>query len=599
MTMISPLRPLLPLVGLFLLASPGVAADRPWPAPVPGWVAPKAGEHPRLFFRKADLAEIRKRAATPAGEVMVKRLKALLDGGSGTSLPGKVNTDGRKLTSGEFGQWLTLWHGGGYGMLYQLTGDQAFADLGRQAVEKGLDPKAYDRDGRYAWGKPNGALRAGPAVGALGLAYDLCYDGWDDAFRQDIAKRIQTFHKGGGVLSIESLAAGKRHGPHSNHWGNQIGGAAMALLAISGDPGTDQAAIDKMLKTNAGCMLKQLQSGFGDGGYFEEGRGAGQIGSDTAYTMGLLAWKLAGGKDFITPRRNASMISLINVYELVAKPDGGFHYPIPKYGDGNSYGTSAFERGERPTKGWSNAGQFSKGFGATDPAYHPALLWTFHHVIETDKAASTYDAVSPYPHQPVLALAQWPLDVQPRNPAEVLPWRVLHDSLHRYFLFRNRWQDSDDILVRGLWGSRDGGDPVMVWGLGQLLEWGPKMPKAPDSALHDAQQDGSGVAVAGPYTLAVDFSKTTGSDAFLVLVGPDMSDSLATSLGSVKIDPAKVKTGSVGAGGTTYWWLSLSSGKHPEPKAEGATLVVGAQTFALAGQRLTIAKGVGPAAPAR
>jgi hypothetical protein len=186
--------------------------------------------------------------------------------------------------------------------------------------------------------------------------------------------------------------------------------------------------------------------------------------------------------------------------------------------------------------------------------------------------------------------------MQPKNPAEVLPWRALHDGLNNYFLFRNRWQDSDDILVRGLWGSRDGGDPILVWGLGQLLEWGPKMPKVASSSLLNVQKDGSGVAVAGGYSLAVDFSKNSGADAFLVATGQGMNDSLRSSLGSVKIDPAKVKTGSVVAGNTTYWWLSLSSsGKHPEPKADGDAIVAGSQSIKLEGDKLVIAKGVGPA----
>ena len=51
-----------------------------WPAPVAGFKAPVAGEHPRLFFRKGDLPELKKRAQTPEGQAIIKRLGLLLDG---------------------------------------------------------------------------------------------------------------------------------------------------------------------------------------------------------------------------------------------------------------------------------------------------------------------------------------------------------------------------------------------------------------------------------------------------------------------------------------------------------------------------------------
>ena len=39
---------------------------------------PQPGEHPRLFFRKADLAMIRQRADTPEGKAIVARLRETL-----------------------------------------------------------------------------------------------------------------------------------------------------------------------------------------------------------------------------------------------------------------------------------------------------------------------------------------------------------------------------------------------------------------------------------------------------------------------------------------------------------------------------------------
>src|SRR5438045_2875816 len=61
-------------------AAPDGNADGAWPAPVAGFVAPQPGEHPRLFFRKADLPALRKLATTPDGKMLVDRTIYLLDG---------------------------------------------------------------------------------------------------------------------------------------------------------------------------------------------------------------------------------------------------------------------------------------------------------------------------------------------------------------------------------------------------------------------------------------------------------------------------------------------------------------------------------------
>src|SRR5579871_5509587 len=73
------------LSAFFAPSSNQVAAEdknlSPWPAPVAGFKAPQSGDHPRLFFRKSELPEIRKRAGTAEGKVIVERLKQLLGGG--------------------------------------------------------------------------------------------------------------------------------------------------------------------------------------------------------------------------------------------------------------------------------------------------------------------------------------------------------------------------------------------------------------------------------------------------------------------------------------------------------------------------------------
>jgi hypothetical protein len=241
----------------------------------------------------------------------------------------------------------------------------------------------------------------------------------------------------------------------------------------------------------------------------------------------------------------------------------GYAYPLRHP---SSYGTQAFER-----EGLSRGGQIVQGFGVIPTSYRPALLWTYNNVLEPLESKRSFDLLSPFPHRAIRALVNWPIGEQERNPAEVLP-RVLHDRLRHYVVFRNRWQDDQDILITGLWGARnDGVEPVMVWGLGERLAWGTCF-KAKESTVGGVKPDGSGVLRTGEASLAVDFSKTSGADALLVMIG--------SGAGSAKaIRTPKARSGSVDAGGMTFHYLALSaSGHFPEPKIDGSAVQFGDQS---------------------
>jgi len=178
--------------------------------------------------------------------------------------------------------------------------------------------------------------------------------------------------------------------------------------------------------------------------------------------------------------------------------------------------------------------------------------------------------VSPYPHRAALALVNWPIGIAEKNPADVLP-RVHHDSLKHYAVFRNRWQDADDIIVTGLWGARaDGREALLVWGLGERIEWG-TCPKSSSSRVTGIRPDGSGVFTAQAVSLAVDFSKASGTDALIVWTGPGAG-------GAARGGGDKAKTQRVTIGERIYDILTLSAkGEHPEAKADGESATIGAQ----------------------
>jgi len=267
-------------------------AKTSWPADVPDFQSPERGEHPRLLFRQSDLPALRERAKTPEGKAIIQRLRKLLNGSDGESMPtaynpnhGKQSKDGSGPTANAPVGMYTISHTAGFGFLYQITGDKKYADLGRQCMEKAFD-EYRDRDNRYSFKYPYGALRSGPSLGWTALGYDLCYDGWDEDYRKKVALAIQDYDEGKN-MSLEELVRGSRHMPASNHWGMQVGGGALAVLAIMNDPGVDMKKIEPLLATSQKSMIRNMTEGFGDGGFFAEGDGTGSMSSQIAF---IPAW---------------------------------------------------------------------------------------------------------------------------------------------------------------------------------------------------------------------------------------------------------------------------------------------------------------------
>jgi hypothetical protein len=249
--------------------------DRPWFVPARDFKPLLPAEHPRLFFRKSDLPELRRRAETDEGKKIIARLRQLLNGSDGESLPTLYNPATLAYDKNNFkakpGAY-SMSHAAGFGFLFQLTGDRRYADLARQCLEKGFAGQR-NHDDRYAWVAPGGELRAGPSIGWTAVAYDLCFEAWDAEYRQKVALAIQNYAdtKGGEWNNPEGITLRKmvltpKQGPGSNHFGAVAGGCGLAVLALKGDPGTDNellAKYDEVLQRQA---IRNLSAGFGDGG---------------------------------------------------------------------------------------------------------------------------------------------------------------------------------------------------------------------------------------------------------------------------------------------------------------------------------------------
>ncbi len=565
-------------------AAASLGADSPWPADVPGWTKPKPGEHPRLLFRKGDIPGLKKRAETPQGKAILRRLRFLLDGKNGDTLlpPGQP-----ERTVGAF----TIGHAAGYGLLYRLTGEKKYAELGLKCFDRMLEGER-DRDGRYSFAKPNGELRAGSSWAVAALGYDLCYDGWPEADRKRIAGAFLST-KGAQGFNLEKVVRKPKYRPAKNHTGGIMCGAA-AAAALAGDPGTQGHKIwEEWLPDAYKNTIAMLTKGFGDHGWFAESQGPSHVASDTGLQLWLKAAQVACGKDFITPRPNAQYIALRWAMEIIPQ-EGRPQYPL-RMAAGPSYGTHEFTR----AGDWSHGGQFAQGFGIIDEKYKPALLWVYQHFVEPyehrltakeswvndkgwlGKDEKSYDALTS-PWKAVLSFVNWPIGVEARNPAGILP-QAIEDRIHGYCCFRNRWKDGDDVVVTALlgYGPKDGYKPkfgrIVVWGLKKRYEFGNFT--APRRGEFTARPNGSGVVAAGGKHLVVDYSGASGAPLLLVGVG----------IGAGKSD-GTARFQAINLGDHTITVMTLSRDRHPEPRVEGDSIVVGGQTIRFDGKKLALEK---------
>ncbi len=564
-----------------------VSPDTPWFVPVPGFKAPASGEHPRLMFRKADVPALRARAKTPEGQAIIARLRTVL-GQNGEAFPVDLQTlatvnilpgNYQPLPEGSF----TMSHGAGYGLLYQLTGDKNYAALARQSLEK-LFAGQPDKDPRYAWVNPGTGFRLGAVFQGVALAYDLCYDGWDEEFRARVVREILDCkspclqHK--KPLTLENMATANGYPPGSNHFGAYLGGTGMIVLAILGDPGADDARLQKVLAKVEDNLKVVLTRGFGDHGWFAEGTHPGRITSNTGIVPLLPCLLHAAGRDYLSPRPNGTWLTLRVAMELIPTAKGPV---IPWRGD---YGGALLY--ERPMT--SHAGDFAQGMAAVPAQYRPALAWIHNHFLEPGSVKKEYNIESPI--QAVMAFTAWPIGVPEKNPREVLPHGFL-DSIARYVLFRNHWQDSDDIVVTALLGSgpqgykRLGGGPIMVWGLGARREFPVKFTGGKVGTF-ETKADGGYFMVPGAkgdVAFGVDYSGKSGAAALLVMAGPAVG--VLPEKKDAK-DGVNWFQGGYEAGGLSYYVQMLAKGSElPTVAVEGDALKIGKATVRFAGGKLT------------
>jgi hypothetical protein len=156
--------------------------------------------------------------------------------------------------------------------------------------------------------------------------------------------------------------------------------------------------------------------------------------------------------------------------------------------------------------------------------------------------------------------------MEPKHPAGIIPQAVGDENT--FYMFRNRWQDRNDIALsiqtrytRGYGRSHTDGQ-AMIYALGRdMREWGTM--KKPVACFRGAR-DGSGVitGVDGS-SFAVDFSKASGADAMLVQASTNALPGKVVTLGKQKVS------------------FHFIGGKAATPQLQGNKVTIGKQTVSL------------------
>lgn len=173
------------------------------PKPIDALAPAQPGEHPRLLFRRDDIPAIRRRAATPQGQAVLQRLRALL----------AQRTESASMVA----------YAPGHALLYVLTGEQREAqmalNLARHSLENDPVSSYYPSN---CWGLLN-----------IAVTYDLCYDAWDEESRVAVGNELRRRTR--DLLTFYD-SHGYRHEAPWWHVTMTRSTAGLCAIAVLGDP---------------------------------------------------------------------------------------------------------------------------------------------------------------------------------------------------------------------------------------------------------------------------------------------------------------------------------------------------------------------------
>lgn len=421
----------------------------PWPKKIANYQPLKPQEHPRLIFRAAQLPSLRQKAKTPTGQAILAQLKKTLLEPIYYVLPEGYGPNGG-------------YHAAGYCFLSVLNGDREAAVTAWKIVDKSISNPG-----------PR-LLEQSSIVAGVALAYDLCYPNWNGEQRKKITSWLAM--QAVNLINGSSRRKGWNPSPWSNWNARTRSAAGLAALAILQEP-DDYFPSNKfftqpsdswfLFKTAQRHIQRYLLSALGDRGFGTEG---------DLYTNESLTAILP----FIAANKNVLGFDLVEG----SKAEWFLpHYAMRTISNQNKrLSLSTYGRHRLGPDG----SLFALGLGLVPQKFLPGIFWFFDRNFGW-QGDRTFGVNSP--HEAAFALVGYPEKVKSENPEKIFG-RVLVDKEKGFYLFRNKWHDSNDFVssiylnrkpLGQSWSFPEAGT-FRIWGLGR--EWAKA---GPDGGKRDSE----------------------------------------------------------------------------------------------------------------
>lgn len=406
-----------PLIMVGICAGVGVVA---WMSTL-GAGRPDPAAHPRMLFDVEGIPTLREKTRREPYASMVRALEEELIGihrrvieDAGETVPESMTAEmvvedilaGRFEYQDEFDQRARF-----LGILYGLSGDRRYAAASGRTGESIAD---------LMWAtdpQSSGLARGGLAM-TLALAYDLCYEAWDEALREKISQRLYEI----GSSMLESM------GPHANPYlPNNWSAVRYAGLGLAG-LASDHPKAQTLIEEGYAGLIRHLDVNLGENGWNPEG--IGYLGYPWLFTsvFGYAAWR-AGVGDLREDLGDRLRMTLWTSFAGTI--------PIP------TRGREVGIRGDLVDDHAMWHGQTANmAFHYCPSDYLPAAKWIYDHWVG-QLGAGYYGAGQGLA---LLGLLTYPEEIEAKNPAEVVGL-TYSDRSAGVAIFRNRWQDENDIAA--------------------------------------------------------------------------------------------------------------------------------------------------------
>ncbi len=377
----------------------------PWPKKLANHQPILPREHPRLILRKSELSLLRKKANTDYGKAIISQLQK--------SLSHPIYYDGYVPNGG--------YHAAGYCFLSWLNNDKKSAQIAWNIVEKSRTNRG-DR-----------LLEQAPIVAGIALAYDLCYDNWDEEKQRKITNWL--------AMEIVKLVNGDspKRGWNASSWSNwnarARGAAGLAALAILDEPKeffpnneyySQPNDLWRFFMTAERNIQRYLTIAIGDRGLGSEGDLYTTEPLVLTIIPFLQAYRNVLGQDLVANSK-AEWLLPHYIFRMIYEDE---NLIFPAYG--------------RHRAGYGNT-LFPVGLNIVPEQFLPGVFWFYDRNLGLG-GDRTFGINKYFPHLAIFALKGYPDSLAMKNPAAVFG-RVLEDKEKGFYVFRNNWQNSDDFIA--------------------------------------------------------------------------------------------------------------------------------------------------------